>query len=281
MRTRRSFNKAAFALLTTVPATVPALISPSVAAASSRRRSKEMPGGSAPSNESKSPPPSRQPYTESEQRIAQIPGIPDARFWGDSENSFARALPSIAGPWLALSAGGGDGAYGAGVLNGWSRSGQRPTFSVVSGVSTGALIAPFAFLGSRYDRILHERFVNVTAADIFEVGETGESLLNTWPLKKLISQSISDELVSEVAAEHQLGRRLFIVTTNLDAERPVVWNMGAIASAPHAEAPKLFRDVLLASASIPAVFPPVYIKVTADSRSFEEMHVDGGLFGSF
>src|SRR5262245_57999043 len=144
----------------------------------------------------------RAPFTVQDENVAIIPGIPDARFWGDSETEFARLLPQASGPWLAISGGGSDGAYGAGVLTGWSESGTRPEFAVVTGVSIGALIAPFAFLGPRYDEEVHKNFTTIGAADIFEDRTTRDSLFDYWPLKRLIEQRVTPALLSEIAAEH-------------------------------------------------------------------------------
>src|SRR6266702_6155692 len=217
----------------------------------------------------------RAPFTVQDEDVAVIPGIPDARIWGDSETEFARLLPQASGPWLAISGGGSDGAYGAGVLTGWSESGTRPEFAVVTGVSIGALIAPFAFLGPKYDEEVHKNFTTIGAADIFEDRTTRDSLFDYWPLKRLIEQRVTPTLLSEIAAEHARGRRLFVATTNLDAGRRVIWNMGAIAAKGDDKALKLFRDVVLASASIPGFFQPVSIEVEANGKKFQEMHLDG------
>jgi predicted patatin/cPLA2 family phospholipase len=237
--------------------------------------------------------PPRTPFTAADDAVAAIPGMPDVRFWADSETDFAKALPPQHGPWLILSTGGSDGAFGAGLLNGLSAAGKRPDFNVVTGVSTGALMAPFVFAGPRYDAALAAVYTHTSAADIFEVGGTGESFLDTWPLRDLIAKQITPALLADIAAAHQAGRRLFIVTTNLDAGRSVVWNMGAIAvhftehANAHSTNPdgdaaiKLFRDVLLASGSVPGAFPPVLIDVEGNGKRFAEMHVDGGVGGQF
>src|SRR5579862_9879191 len=223
--------------------------------------------------------PPRIPFTAADEAAAAIPNMPDARFWADSVPDFTAALPPQPGPWLALSSGGADGAFGAGLLNGLSEAGHRPDYAVVTGVSTGALMAPFAFAGPRYDDALRAAYTKITAADVFEIGSTGESFVDSWPLKDLIAKQITPALLADIAAAHKSGRRLFVVTTNLDAERSVVWNMGAIAV--HAAdknggdaALKLFRDVLLASSAIPGGFPPVLIDVEANGKTFQEMHVD-------
>ncbi|HZD19454.1 MAG TPA: patatin-like phospholipase family protein [Burkholderiales bacterium] len=222
----------------------------------------------------------RTTFMVQDQDAALIPGIPDARVWGDSESEFARLLPPASGPWLAISGGGSDGAYGAGVLTGWSEAGTRPEFAVVTGVSIGGLIAPFAFLGPRYDEELHKNFTTIGAADIFEDRMTRDSLFDYWPLKRIVEQRVTAKLLSEIAAEHARGRRLLVVTTNLDAGRRVVWNMGAIAA--HGEQGlKLFRDILLASSSIPGFFSPVPIEVEANGKKFHELHGDGTLTAPF
>jgi Patatin-like phospholipase len=181
---------------------------------------------------------------------------------------------------LALSGGGDNGAFGAGVLCGWTQHGDRPRFKLVTGISTGALIAPFALLGSDYDDNL-KAYTMVTQAEIFRRQSLlnalwRESLADTRPLAKLIAKYIDEPILQAVAREHNKGRRLFIGTTQLDAQRLVIWNMGAIAASGHPDALKLFRQIILASASIPGFFPPQYLKVEAGGRKYEEMHVDGG-----
>jgi predicted acylesterase/phospholipase RssA len=225
--------------------------------------------------------PPRLPFTAADEAAAAIPGMPDARFWADAVTDFNTALPAQPGPWLILSSGGSDGAFGAGLLNGLSASGKRPEYSVVTGVSSGALMAPFAFAGPRYDDELRAAYTKITAADVFEAGSTGESFVDSWPLKELIAKQVTPALLADVAAEHNRGRRLFVVTTNLDAERSVVWNMGAIAAHGGNDALDLFRQVLLASSAIPGGFPPVLINVEANGKRFAEMHVDGGVGGQF
>src|SRR5579863_5442502 len=235
---------------------------------------------SGPSAQQQLPP--RIPFTAAEDAVATIPGIPNARFWTDSETDFKNALPAQPGPWLVLSSGGGDGAFGAGLLVGLAAAGKRPDFTVVTGVSTGALMAPFVFAGSRYDEALKKAYTTVTAADVFEAGgSTGESFVTSWPLRDFIAKEMTPELLTDIAAADRAGRRLFVVTTNLDAERFVVWNMGSIAAHGGDDARKLFVQVLLASASVPGGFPPVLIDVEADGKRFAEMHADGGLGGQF
>jgi Patatin-like phospholipase len=221
--------------------------------------------------------PTRPDFTAEDQAAAVIPGIPDARFWADSEKDFLAALPATPGPWLALSTGGGDGAFGAGLLNGWSESGKRPEFSVVTGVSTGALMAPYAFIGPSQDPGLKRAYTEYNAGDIFEDVKTPESLVDTWPLKRLIAKEVTPELLAQVAEQYKRGRRLFVATTNLDAQRGVIWNMGAIAAKGDEASLQLFRNVLRASSAIPGLFPPVLIDVEANGKKTQEMHADGGL----
>jgi len=182
---------------------------------------------------------------------------------------------------LVLSGGGDHGAFGAGFLYGWTRSGTRPEFKLVTGVSTGALIAPFAFLGSRYDDALKEAYTTINAGDIYNPRLFSvlwnDAFANTGPLADLIERYFTGDFIAQVADAHRQGRRLWIATTNLDADRLVVWNMGAIAQSGDPDALNLFRRIILASSSIPGVFPPVLIDVELDGETFDEMHVDGGV----
>lgn len=185
---------------------------------------------------------------------------------------------------LALSGGGAGGAYGAGVLVGWGRLGTRPQFQVVTGVSTGALIAPLAFLGADGDRLLEEAFSGAASEGILQSHWTGAlfgvSIFRGEPLRELVDRFVTDELLRAVAAESSKGRLLLVATTDLDRNSLVIWDMGAIAVHGGAKARALFRDVLLASASVPGVFPPVLMRVEAAGKIYEEMHVDGGTTAS-
>lgn len=246
------------------------------------RASAKAPARAAPGKSHTRPElPARTPFTTADQDVAVIPHIPDARFWADSESEFLRAIPQIPGPWLALSTGGEEGAYGAGLLGGWSKAGTRPEFTLVTGVSTGALIAPFAFLGPKYDEALRDSYTTINSTDVFEIGGKGESMLDTWPLRALLAKRITPELLKAIAAEHARGRRLLILTTNLDAGRPVAWDIGAIASRGDKQALDLVRNVMMAAISIPGAFPPGLIEVEANGRKIQEMHVDGGLAAQF
>jgi predicted acylesterase/phospholipase RssA len=225
--------------------------------------------------------PARPEFSLEDEADAVVLGIPDARAWGDSEDEFARLLPKVEGPWLAMSGGGSDGAYAAGLLTGMSQAGNRPEFAVVTGASIGALIAPYAFLGARYDEELRQQFTTITAGDIFEDRPTSSSLMDSWPLKRTIENRVTPQLLADIAAEHRRGRRLLAVTTNLDAGRPVVWNLGAIAARGDDKALQLFRAVLLASASIPGVFPPVMIAAESHGKEVQELHNDGTITAPF
>jgi predicted acylesterase/phospholipase RssA len=231
---------------------------------------------------------------------AEVPGMPGVRFWGDEVPTdplteirkrtahmptVARHAKTVEGrkvvDTLALSGGGADGAFGAGVLAGWTKRGDRPEFQVVTGVSAGAIIAPFAFLGPSEDEKLHTIWTQykqdqVVTPEIFSGLFGGPALASTEPLQNLIAQYVDREFLDRIAAQYRRGRILLVLTTNLDAQRPVVWNMGEIALNRSPAATELFRKVILASAAIPAAFPPVKIEVEAGGNMYDELHVDGG-----
>jgi predicted acylesterase/phospholipase RssA len=195
--------------------------------------------------------------------------------------SQGRSGPLGTAYYLAISGGGDNGAYGAGFLNGWTAAGTRPEFKVITGVSTGALIAPFAFLGPKYDYVLERVYTTTSQKDIFKArglikGVTSDAMADTAPLANVIATYATKELLDEIAAEYGKGRILLVGTANLDTLEPVVWNMTAIAASGDPGALKLFRSILLASASIPAAFPPVMIDVDVNGTTYQEMHVDGG-----
>jgi predicted acylesterase/phospholipase RssA len=180
---------------------------------------------------------------------------------------------------LALSAGGADGAFGAGVLTGWTKSGKRPEFDVVTGVSTGALMAVLAFLGPAYDYVLEEFYTTTTNNEVYRQsssGLLGPSLYDNEPLKLRIEQFITQDILDKVAAEHAKGRRLYVATTNLDAGDLVIWDMGEIADGGRSDDVLHFQKVLRASAAVPAFFPPVYIKPQRGIQ-LRQAHVDGGV----
>lgn len=228
----------------------------------------------------------REPFTEAQQAMATIPGIASARFWADAPDAARQMSPTLAGlrgerTMLALSGGTDNGAYGAGVLNGWTKTGNRPEFSIVTGVSTGALIAPFAFLGSDQDATLERLCTTMSAKDVYRSRfalaiPASPSAASTKPLAKLIASVVTNPLIDRIGREHARGRRLFVGTANLDAQRMVIWNMGAIAASAAPNRYDLFRQVLLASSSIPALFTPVMIQAEGGGRVISELHVDGG-----
>jgi hypothetical protein len=185
---------------------------------------------------------------------------------------------------LVLSGGGAGGAFGAGAMVGLSRRGDRPEFQIVTGVSAGALIAPLAFLGRDWDSQLTEAFSGTSTRHLMRADWLGalfgNSVYQGEPLVQLVDHYVTDELLRAVARESQRGRLLLVATTDLDSEQTVFWNLGLIAEQGGPKAKRLFRDVLIASASIPGVFPPVMIRVEQAGRSFEEMHVDGSAMAS-
>jgi hypothetical protein len=231
------------------------------------------------------------PYAQAHQ--TNILDIPDARFYvGDTNRILAVAqkayqrrsqrTASTTRNFLAISGGGDDGAFGAGLLVGWSDRGDRPEFDVVTGVSTGSLSAPFVFLGRKYDAQLKEVYTETSASMVFEqrapvlAAVASDAVSDTTPLRNLIAERLDSAMIQRIAEEYGKGRLLFILTTNLDQARPVIWNIGAIASSSNPKARDLIINVLRASASIPAIFPPVMLDVTVDGERHQEMHVDGG-----
>lgn len=231
---------------------------------------------------------------------ATVMDDPAIRTWGDALNPAfmeevmraaarepaARAARGEKGPlptacYLGISGGGANGAYGAGVLCGWSTTGKRPEFKLVTGISTGALTAPFAFLGSDYDAKLTKVYTTVTTAEICKPRGMLEALFtdgmaDTKPLRKLLQSLFDDAMMQAIAKAYSEGRIILVGTTNLDCCRGVIWNIGAIAASGKKDSLKVIHDILIASAAIPGAFPPVMIDVIADGKKFQEMHVDGG-----
>jgi Patatin-like phospholipase len=230
-------------------------------------------------------------------------GIPNARFYADGDtnlmiqegmralqremtalraegkNPTRTRLPPVY--YLAVSGGGDNGAFGAGLLNGWSETGTRPEFKMVTGVSTGALIAPFAFLGPSYDAALREVYTSMTPDSIFRARGVSAALFDdamadTSPLAAIIAKYADEKMFAAIAREYQEGRLLLVGTTDLDSQRPVIWNIGALAISGKPEALQLFHRILRASAAIPGLFQPVMVDVELDGRKYQEMHVDGG-----
>lgn len=182
---------------------------------------------------------------------------------------------------LAVSGGGEDGAFGAGLLVGWTAHGTRPDFAMVTGISTGALTAPFAYLGPDWDHALRAVYTEITLADVaiqrpLIAVLNDDGMADTTPLYNTIRRYLDARMLEQIAARYRAGPLLLIGTTDLDAQLPVIWNIGAIAASGHPRALDLVHRILLASAAIPGAFPPVMIDVEVDGRPYQEMHVDGG-----
>ena len=242
-------------------------------------------------------PPERNPLPQDLYDKSQVLGIPSARYWGDEAPPYAESMMSMSSEELrarypalanrplsilAISGGGSNGAFGAGLLNGWSDAGTRPEFGFVTGISTGSLIAPFAYLGSAYDDVIKEIYTTYSSKDlvkergIFGIFEI-DALDDTAPLRAKLAEYVDEAMMQAIADEHRRGRILLLGTTNLDAGRPVIWNIGEIAISGAPGALDLIRDAMLASVSIPVAFPPTMMEVEADGQRYDEMHVDGGI----
>ncbi|MDO6964056.1 patatin-like phospholipase family protein [Rhizobium alvei] len=234
-------------------------------------------------------PEARASYTAPEAEAATLVGFENVRTYLDAplkggDGDAAKWAPDNRKPkvdFLMISGGGAGGAFTVGILSAWSATGTRPKFDVVTGVSTGALIAPYAFLGEAYDQQLVKLYTSGTARNLVEARWMGtglfqSSLLKPEPLRHLVNKYVTWPFLARIAAEHRKGRRLLILTTDLDTQRAVVWNMGEIAASGRMDSLSLFRDVLIASASIPGIFPAVRIKAQVAGRQIEEMHSDGG-----
>lgn len=227
-----------------------------------------------------------------------VPGMPaDVRYWGDDasmafrdwlaapDDELIRCCDGLTGRphnYLVISSGGVEGAFGAGLLVGWTAAGTRPEFQLVTGVSAGAIIAPFAFLGPEYDGALREVYSDFSSKDLVErrgvfAALASDAAMDSAPLRRLIDRYLGDEEIARIAAEGRRGRRLLIGTTDLNAARPVVWDLTKIAASGAPNARQLIGDLILASASIPGVFPPVHIGVETGGLCYDELHVDGGV----
>jgi len=240
--------------------------------------------------------PKREPVPDAIYDSATVPGIQKARFWGDATPPWADTwqakspeevkveFPDVFGrdhSYLAISGGGANGAFAAGLLKGWTAAGTRPEFTIVTGISTGALVAPFAMLGPEYDPLLEEFYTTYSTKDLIHKRKvvnslTSDAMYGTKGLENLIAKYVTEDVMQKLADKCLQGRQVFIGTTNIDAGRPVIWNIGRIAASGEPFALDLIRQILLASASIPAAFPPVAIDVEAQGRRYQELHVDGG-----
>jgi predicted acylesterase/phospholipase RssA len=227
-------------------------------------------------------------------------GLSDVRFWGDEASaklyeagveSYRRELamyqrsgstgPLPPAQFLAISGGGENGAYGAGLLCGWTANGTRPMFKLVTGISTGALTAPFAFLGPAYDAKLKDVYTTLSAKDVMQprgylAVVFQDALADNSPLRQTVKRYFDAAMMKAIADEYAKGRILLVATTNLDARRPVIWDITKIAASGNPKALELIHDVLVASAAIPGAFPPIIIDVENNGKKYQEMHVDGG-----
>jgi hypothetical protein len=243
-----------------------------------------------------SSPPARAPVPPALVEQVALPGLPQARTWADQPPPFLAELMQLPKDelrarfggimdrehtYLAISGGGQKGAWGAGLLVGWTAAGTRPEFTMVTGVSTGALIAPFAFLGPEYDDELRAIYTSYSSKDLATMRSlfallTADSAADTAPLRERIAEHFTADVLEAIAVEWRKGRQLRVATTDLDTSRPVMWDMGRIAASDLPHKVELFGDILLASASIPSAFPPVRFTVEAGGARYEELHVDGG-----
>ncbi len=240
--------------------------------------------------------PDRQPVPFELLKQARVSGMPEVRTLTFEAGDVVEmplaffSLPierakSLSHPltMLAISGGGQRGAFGAGVLYGWSEKGDRPEFDVVTGVSIGALLSPFAFLGRAYDGQMKEALTTVADAAItktpriIRILKSRTSNADETSFLQFISRVVTDDMIAAIGQEQRKGRRLFVCTTHMDAQMAMVWDMGAIAAIGNEYAHTLFRKVLCASASIPVEFPPVYFDVEANGQHYDEMHADGGV----
>ncbi len=244
--------------------------------------------------------PTHIPVPEAHLSKATVIDSPSIRFWGDEGPDQYRKINDIV-EWLqkrselwekkntkpiinflALSGGGEDGSFAAGIITGWTRHGDRPEFDVITGVSAGALAAPFVFLGPEYDEVLFDVYSNLSYEDIYRTQIFsglfgGSAILDTRPLKNLISKYLTAEILYLIGKQHLKGRRLWIGTTNLDAGRPVIWDIGEIALSGKKNSLDLVHNILLASSAVPGIFPPVIIDAKVGKQRFTELHVDGGV----
>lgn len=240
------------------------------------------------------------PVPQSKLDDVSVVGLSDVRYRGDEvtpqmiadglasyrrEREYATATgdhgPVPPAYYLAISGGGENGAFGAGLLVGWTAAGTRPSFKIVTGISTGGLIAPFAFLGPAYDPQLRQIYTQISPKDVLErrwilAALFGDAMATNQPLYRTLQRYVTPALVRAIAQQYERGRLLLIGTTDLDAGRPVIWNIGKIAASGRPGAITLIQKIMLASAAIPVAFPPVMIDVEADGKHYQEMNVDGG-----
>ncbi len=232
---------------------------------------------------------------------ATVVGMPDMRFYTEKPSpafmrqsladSFKDESPSdyvVDGvktyPVLIIGGGVSNSAYGIGLLKGWLKSGSRPEFKIVTGYSSGSILAVAAFSGKEYEERLADLFTSVSTKDFVRQKSMfgivfGDSVNTSAPFAKKIDAIVDEDLMAKIAREHKKGRRLYVGTSDLDAQEFVVWDMGAIASRGDPDSVKMFRKIILASCSFPVMLPPVYFQVEAGGRRYDEMHADGGVIG--
>ncbi len=231
---------------------------------------------------------------------AVVVGMPDIRYYAGKPDSYPRVRQSLVDSFKeegesdylvdgiktypALLVGGGvsNSAYGVGLLKGWSKEGSRPVFKIVTGYSSGSMIAIATFAGKDYEDRIADLFTSISSKDVLKKKSMfsvlfGDSVYSSAPLAKKIDDIVDENLLVKIAQEHRKGRRLYVGTTDFDAQGFVIWDMGALASKGGPDAVKMFRKIILASCAFPAMNPPVYFQVEAGGRRYEEMHVDGGV----
>jgi len=187
-------------------------------------------------------------------------------------------------PALIVGGGVSNSAYGIGLLKGWSEAGSRPVFKIVTGYSSGSLIALATFLGKKDEDRFADLFTSISTKDVVRRRNVfallfKDSLYTSTLFAKKINDIVDADLLAHVAEEHRKGRRLYVGTTNLDAQEFVIWDMGALASQGGAASVKMFRKIILASCSFSAMLPPVFFQVEAGGKRYDEMHADGGVIG--
>jgi predicted acylesterase/phospholipase RssA len=240
----------------------------------------------------------RQSYSLAQMTAATVGFESNLRFFPEQQDDLVAhlgwdpgaggRLPEPTGRFdvLALSSGGPDGAYGAGVLNGLTDSGTRPDYEIITGVSTGALIAPFAFVGSRYDELIRKIYTGDLLRKVLGLPSVfaavgGQSLYPARRIPDFMNRYVDEKLMAEIAAEHARGRRLLVATANLDNNNLTVWNMGRIAALPDSAGLAVFREVLRAAIAIPGALPPVAVETQSGGQSLSELHGDAGILAAF
>ena len=233
---------------------------------------------------------------------AVVVGIPGIRYYTDKPDSFPMARQSLVDsfkdeaksdylvdgiktyPVLIIGGGVSNSAYGIGILKGWLKEGSRPVFKIITGYSSGSIIALATFSGKDYEDRLVELFTSISTKDVIKQNGVfsilfGDSVNSSALFAKKIDNIVDEDLMKKVAQEHAKGRRLYVGTSDLDAQGFVIWDMGALASKGGIDAVKMFRKIILASCSFSTMLPPVFFQVEAGGRRYDEMHADGGVIG--